>query len=166
MPLPMLRAAAEVVSEWDDPADDECCVFVQAVIERAFALDPAELRVRSMWRIFDVTNPWSPIDAAAAVGVTDVSSKPPHELAPMLGRWHVVQGWRGEPGAKGVTGHTFLWLAATPATGVVLDASNGRSPDQVLRGFRSWADVTAAFRRPGGGVALASLRGPPRIPRT
>jgi hypothetical protein len=152
----MLAAAAEVLAKWDDPTDDECCVFVQAVIERAFKLAPADAKLTGLWRIFDVARPWSPVEAAVLAGVALGSpSLPPAKGSPTVGRWHVCQGWRGVPGAKGVTGHTFLWAEVAPGYGVCLDASDKRPPDRTLAGIRSWASRSAEFV---GGVAIVPLR--------
>jgi hypothetical protein len=150
---PMLTAAIEVCEAWDDPTDDECCVFVQAVVERAYGLPPATGLLLSAWRVFDIEEPWSPAYAAVGAGPA-VRVIQPFEH-PLVGLWHVVQGWRGTPGAPGVTGHTFLWLQVTETHGIRLDASDGRKVRDVLHGFEAWAEYIAQFR---GGVAVAVLR--------
>jgi hypothetical protein len=151
--LPMLSAAAAVLESWDDPTDDECCVFASAVLERAYGF--VKSSNLSAWHLWDVKRPWSPVEAAQQQGITTAAFLPPVSLPPVPGRWHLCQGWRGVPGAPGVTGHTFLWLQVDGTLGLCLDASDKRSPDQTLNGFRTWADRIAEFK---GGVAVAVLR--------
>jgi hypothetical protein len=169
--LPMFEAALDVLAAWDDPTDDECCVFVQAVCERAYKLPPATGELLAAWRIFDIHWPWTPVQAACAAGLCDDAdifeqgippTPPPFSPgSPRAGRWHVVQGWRGTPGAidpatgKLFTGHTFLWLQVNETHGLCLDSSDKRPASNTLNGFRAWSDRVAEFK---GGVAVAVLR--------
>ena len=138
-------------------AQRQCCCYAQAVIERWAMLPPATGSLLAMWRIFpELENPWSPVEAVQAVGLGE------QVAAPIVGRWHLVQGWRtaGDPErvARGETpqgtGHTFLWRASSAEWGRQCDSADPRGPDN---SSRRWADVVAEFR---GGLAIAVLRRP------
>jgi hypothetical protein len=150
-------AAAAVVARHTIPAardtrdpSELCCVaarlwllevYGSAVIDRAPLAD---------WHLWDVRRPWSPVDAAHAVGVAE---GPPRAYGshPGLGVWY-VQIWRGTPGAPGVTGHTLVWLTDGAGDGWQLDSVEGRAYD--LR-VRSWAELVAEAR--GGHQAVRLL---------
>lgn len=151
--MTLLKAAVDVLGEWNDPTDDECCVFAQAVLERAYGLAPAEDDLLALWRVFDIARPWSPVQAALRTGIATLVTMPPDAPALREGRWHLVQGWRGIPGS-GASGHTFLWYHLG-ARGLCLDASDKRRPEDTVNGLRSWADRVAEFK---GGVAVAVLK--------
>jgi hypothetical protein len=152
--LPMFEAALDVLAAWDDPTDDECCVFAADVLAKAYGFDKTP-NIEA-WHLWDIAHPWSPVEAAQHQGIATHSVFPGTLLGiPFPGRWHLVQGWRGTPGAPGVPGHTFLWLQVNETHGLCLDSSDKRPASNTLNGFRPWLDRVAEFK---GGVAVAVLR--------
>lgn len=148
--MTLLDAAALTVPTTDD--ERACCCYAQAVVERWAGLPPATGALLASWRLFAGEPPWSPVQAALASGAAVVAHVPPAAPSLQVGRWHLIQGWRGVPLAPGVTGHTFLWRASSTDRGVQVDSAIPRGPG--IR-YRAWADVRAEFR---GGLAVAVLR--------
>jgi hypothetical protein len=163
-----LRAAAvAALADLHEPSDKDCCCFARLVLRRAYG--DAVIDAVPLWRWHLIresgAGPWEPALAAVAAGITEdmwiaVGAQAMDYTAALVahGRAHLVQGWRGEPFAPGVTGHSFIWLT-TPGTdgyGEVLDSTRDRGPR--LTGLLRWADYVAPFV---GGVAVAALRRPP-----
>jgi hypothetical protein len=142
------RIAARLAPATDTPEEQACCCYHQLVVETWAGLPPATGGLLARWRLFAGQSAWSPIDAVVEVGVGT------RMTAPVLGRWHSVQIWRGTPFAAGVSGHTFLWFQSDGGWGWQLDCVIGRRPDQRAR---AWADVVAEAV---GGLAIAVLRRP------
>lgn len=121
----------------------ECCAFVRLVLVQLFGAETID--TVPMWRwhlnpaglgVGEDLDPFEPVLAAHAAGVTTGND----EL--VVGRWHIVQGWRGTPFAKGVSGHTFLWLAITDRYGIRLDSTS--STKLRIRGAL-WSEQLAEF---------------------
>lgn len=153
--MTLLDTIATLDPEIDTTTEELCCVYAHAVLERWADLPPAAGSLLAAWRVWDVTDPWSPPRAAVLAGVgvpVDV---------PTVGRWHLVQGWRRGPDVDedgkldvGASGHTFLWRASSPTHGLQADSVASRGPAITAR---TWAAVLAEFRV---GVRLAVLRAP------
>jgi hypothetical protein len=150
----LLDAAILTAAEATTDERRACCCYAQATIERWAGLPPATGDLLAAWRIFAGQSPFSPVTIAAIeAGVVEHAGLVPL-MSPEPGRWHLVQGWRGTPLAAGVTGHTFLWRAASTEFGIQVDSVIGAGPRQ---NDRRWADVVAEFK---GGLAVAVLRHP------
>jgi hypothetical protein len=108
-----------------------CCVFTGLTLQAWAGVSPDDpyWGTSSEWwadlNIWDGERPWSPIQAASALG-DEVDE-------PQIGRWHLVQLWKGaEDGTvdAGDRGHQVLMLRLT-TTGLVLVVDSTES-----RGFR------------------------------
>lgn len=143
-----------------DPTDDLCCVYAQAVLAAVYGGDVVGRAPDAQWRIWRGESPWSPVLAARRAGIASASSLPPTPGRPLVvGAVHLCQGWRGTPLAPGVTGHTWLWYAATERTGYRLDSAGApyrTAPGAECR-LTTWAELVAPYV---GGVAVAALRMP------
>ena len=143
-----------------DPNDDLCCVYAQAVLADVYGLGVITRATNAEWRIWKGESPWSPILAAVRAGIASAHSLPPAGGRPLVvGAVHLCQGWRGTPLAPGVTGHTWLWYAATERTGYRLDSAGApyrTAPGAECR-LTTWAELAAPYV---GGVAVAALRLP------
>lgn len=141
------------------PSDHDCCVYARAVLEYAYgseAIRSVPLARWHLWADRPEVGPWEPVLAAVDAGIgTRVE-------VPTVGRWHLVQGWRGSverwplPPSSPTTGHTLLYLAVDEHSGLVVDSTRERGPGADLA---TWADVVRPFR---GGVAVAALERPHR----
>jgi hypothetical protein len=164
-----LRAAAvAALADLNEPSDRDCVVFARLVLRRAYGAEVVDAVPLWRWHLIRESGagPWEPASAAEAAGITEdmwiaVGAQAMDYTAALVahGRAHLVQGWRGEPFAPGVTGHSFIWLT-TPGTdgyGEVLDSTRDRGPR--LTGLLRWADYVGQFR--AGGCAVAALRRPP-----
>jgi hypothetical protein len=143
-----------------DPNDELCCVFAQNVLIDVYGRDVIVRAPDSMWRIWQGENAWSPVLAAKQAGIASALTLPPTAGRPLVvGAVHLCQGWRGQPFAPGVTGHTWLWYAATERTGYRLDSAGApyrTAPGAECR-LTTWAELVAPY---AGGVAVAALRMP------
>lgn len=157
-PATVLRAIERAVGLYErpEPQSDQCCVFARLVLREVYGAATIDRQPVSAWHLWDVARPWSPVEAARAVGISSSASVPPTVAEPIAGSLHICQGWRGTPGAAGVTGHTWLWYATSRTAGVQLDAA--APPYRAAPGVeirpRRWADVVAPYRY---GVAVAAL---------
>jgi hypothetical protein len=143
-----------------DPNDDLCCVYAQAVLSDVYGRHVTARAPDAQWRVWKGESPWSPVLAAQRAGIASASSLPPTPGRPLVvGAVHLCQGWRGTPLASGVTGHTWLWYAATDRTGYRLDSAGApyrTAPGAECR-LTTWAGLVAPY---AGGVAVAALRMP------
>jgi hypothetical protein len=143
--------------------EEQCCVYARLVLAEVYGAAQVDRQPLARWHLWDVADPWSPVAAAAAAGLASAWSTPPAQIELVVGRWHLCQGWRGTPGAAGVTGHTWLWLALTAATGLRIDSAAPAfrpAPGPEARLTR-WAELVAPYR---GGVAVAVLHRPREVP--
>lgn len=159
-----IRAAAVAARDaLARPSDRACCVYARAVLGHAYGLEAINRADVELWHLIRdgrlgpaLVGPWAPVDAACRAGLALVSSIPstPSEL-PLIrpGHWHLMQGWRGVPLARGVTGHTWLWHATTEDDGELLDSTESRGPRHA--GLQRWSELVSTFR---GGIAVAVLR--------
>ncbi|MGA1078479.1 MAG: hypothetical protein ACO3VG_05860 [Nitriliruptoraceae bacterium] len=140
-----------------EPQSDQCCVFARLLLRELYGSAAIDRVPVSEWHLWDVTRPWSPVTAATAAGIARSQTVPPTAPGLVVGTLHQCQGWRGTPGAPGVTGHTWLWWATTPTHGYQIDAAAPpyRTAPGVEVRLRRWADVVAPYRH---GVAVAALR--------
>ncbi len=151
--MTLLDAAARVV----DPLaaeDRPCCVYAHRVLALAYGLPWEDL---TSWHLWDVARPWSPVEAAVRAGVGSCPGLPPAAPITLPDRWHLCQGWRGTPGAPGVTGHTWLWRDLGGGRGLRLDCAEAqwRPAPYHQEAIERWADRVAPYK---GGVAVAVLR--------
>lgn len=161
----ILRAAVAAKAALAVPSDRDCCVFARSVLEHTYSRDIIRAVPIERWHLWPDrpgVGPWEPVLAADDAGITFGEPSLP-TAAPRIvaGRWHLCQGWRGSvarwplpPGSK-TTGHTWLWLAITDETGLVLDSTRSRGPK--VSDLRTWADQASDFV---GGVAAAALKRP------
>lgn len=159
-----VRAAAVAARDaLTRPSDRACCVYARSVLRLAYGADAIDRAPVELWHLIrdgmlgpQIVGPWAPIDAAHRAGIAAVDSLPPSVPLIRPGHWHLCQGWRGEPLARGVTGHTWLWWATTAEDGELLDSTESRGPRH--SGLQRWSELLATFR---GGIAVAVLRRPP-----
>jgi hypothetical protein len=161
-----LRAAAvAALGDMNDPTDADCVCWCRLVLRRAYGAEVVDAVPLWRWHLIRESGagPWEPASAAEAAGITEdmwiaVGAQAMDYTAALdaHGRAHLVQGWRGEPFAPGVTGHTFVFFHIADGYGEVLDSTRDRGPR--LTGLLRWADYVAPFV---GGVAVAALRRPP-----
>lgn len=90
-----------------------CSTFAAALLCAAYPDAPWAAADYRDLQIYDAARPLSPLDAVERVGAGTRTQ------APMLARWHLVQGWR----ASG-SGHAFLALTTGDRTLQVLQASS------------------------------------------
>lgn len=137
-------------------AERACCVYARNVLVRVYgseAIRRVPLERWHLWADRPTVGPWEPVLAAVDAGIGVET------LEPVLGRWHLVQGWRGSverwplPPGSNVSGHTFLWLHAGSA-GLQADSSEDRGTRERVR---EWSQLQAEFR---GGLRLAALHRP------
>jgi hypothetical protein len=152
-------AAVAALADLHQPSDRDCCVWARLVLRRAYGAEVVDAVPLWRWHLVrdSGAGPWEPALAAVAAGVaTDVivstDGLPDAPRGPAL-----VQGWRGEPFAQGVSGHTFLALPIADGWFEILDSTRDRGPR--LLGLQRWSDYVGQFR--AGGVAVAALRRPP-----
>jgi hypothetical protein len=110
----------------DNPTDEQCCVFVRAVLARRFGEPVVGKASVKLWNLWPETgDAWGPVTATVQAGLGSVVD------APVGGAWHVVQVWTGAPFAPGSWGHTFLWYANADAagTGFRFDSAAKRGAD-------------------------------------
>lgn len=144
----LFHAAATVIErDVSQPQDKDCCVFARLVLRRTYPSDMVDSQPIWRWHLWRESGagPWEPVLAAADSGLGVRVN------VPVLGRWHLCQGWRGTPFQDGVTGHTFLYRPETNTTGIVLDSTGIRGPSLY---WSSWKGNENQFR---GGIALAAL---------
>jgi hypothetical protein len=159
IPQTIVRALEVAVALYErpEPASDQCCVFARLVLRELYGAPTIDRQPVSAWHLWEVAHPWSPVEAARAVGIASAISLPPVPGRPLVvGTLHLCQGWRGTPGAAGVTGHTWLYLATSGTAGIQIDAAGAPyrpAPGVEIRP-RRWADVVAPYRY---GVAVAAL---------
>lgn len=167
----VLEAASRVRERLSalDPTDELCCVFARCVLLEAYGERVNAVSI-ARWHVQDRARPWSAVEAAWDAGIAEAIAVPrPDALrpSPPVGRWSLCQGWSGLVGgvvpASGAQGHTFLWYAATAATGLRLDAAVVKPGGRVAPGaearWTTWAELVARY---SSGVALATLRPVPR----
>lgn len=159
-PANLTRVLEQAVRLYErpEPNSDQCCVFARLVLREVYGAAAVDRAPISAWHLWDVARPWSPVEAARTAGITSALSLPPVQGRPLaVGGLHLCQGWRGTPGAPGITGHTWLWWATSASAGVQIDAAAPpyrTAPGVELR-IRRWADVAAPYRH---GIAVAVLR--------
>ena len=163
-PLPRLAsraiAAALELLEKPEANSDQCCVFARLVCRELYGAEAVSRAPVADWHLWDVSRPWSPVEAAAQCGLTLATALPPVGGRPLVaGGLHLCQGWRGVPGAAGVTGHTWLWYAHTAEVGVRIDAAGAqfRAPPGVELRAGRWTTIAAPYAY---GIAVAVLRQP------
>lgn len=148
----------DTVAELDavDPADELCCVFARDWTAKLYGADVVKRAPTALWMLYpldpkipDSGDPWGPVSACFRAGI---ASDDVHDLIP--GRWHRVQGWRGVPFAKGVSGHTIT-VYAGKRHAIVYDSA--KDPRGARVTLVVWADYVAQFT---GGVAIAVLEEP------
>lgn len=130
------------------PVPMSCCTYVERVLGRAYGPTVVAAGGTENWNLWESvlpTDPWSPVTAAALSGVgTRVE-------APVVGAWHVVQGWRTAPSVDG-SGHTFLLYVGLHGACLLADAVSRRAAD--LRHV-ALTELHAEF---GHGLRFARLR--------
>lgn len=155
----MLRSVAEVVENHATLGAVPCCEFVRLVLRELWGAQLVDVVPIWRWNLWTDrgAGPWEPVLAARDAMLTDEVFLPtvggemhPRYLAPQ--RWYVAQGWRGEPLAKGVTGHTFFVRALASRTVAVVDATERREPSA------RFEDYAALCKEFDGGLATARLR--------
>ncbi len=157
-----LRSAATRIASTLTPEDRPCCVYARRILGVAYGLprweDLPEAEV-SAWHLWDVARPWSPVEQAMLAGIADRVELPPTVPYLRRGHWHLCQGWRGTPGAPGVSGHTWLWWSDPEVAGwgMRLDCAEAqhRAAPYHQEAIERWADRVAPYK---GGVAVAVLR--------
>lgn len=158
----ILRAATAAALEVrPGTSDADCCVFVESALRRAYG-SVVDNVPAARWRIIrddpvwgSSVGPWEPVRAALSCGVALSMTLPPDPPRLAVGRWQVLQGWRGTPFAEGVSGHTLLVYGVTETHCLVVDSSARTGPQVPEQGPTSWAALVAGYR---GGVAVAVLR--------
>jgi hypothetical protein len=156
----MLRRAVEQavrLHATPEPQMDQCCVFARLVLRQLYGAAAVDRAPVADWHLWDVARPWSPVEAAQLAGIAVSVSLPPAVATPKPGMLHQCQGWRGTPGAAGVTGHTWLWWAVSETAGLQIDSAAPpfRAAPAIQLRPRMWADVVAPYRF---GVAVAVLK--------
>ena len=151
----MLLAARLTDEAISAPSDRDCCVYAHAVLRRWTGLPlTGDMDLWRIWREPDGSIParrvWGPVSAAVIAGIGE---RRPTDL-PVLGRWHICQGWRNDPlTVPTASGHTWLWRQDdAEGRGVWLQYDATRGP---RLGLATWSAVAAPYRY---GVAVAALR--------
>jgi hypothetical protein len=134
-------------------SDADCCVFVRNVLRLVYGEQRIDAVPLWRWHLWaeEGAGPFEPVIAAVDAGIAMRTT------GPQVGRWAIVQGWRGVPLAPGVTGHTFLWGQLDEAYGLQLDSTRTRGPR--LSTWARWSEIVAPYR---GGLAVGVLERPRR----
>jgi len=109
----------------DNPNDELCCIFVRAVLSRRYGEQVVAKSPVKLWFLWpEAGDPWGPVTAAVQAGIATKVT------APLPGRAHIAQVWRGTPLADGSVGHTFLWYESPDGSGGIrLDSADNRKGD-------------------------------------
>lgn len=150
----LVQAVGQLVEEDPRRGAVPCCEFVRRILRTLYGEEYIDVVPIWRWNLWadKGAGPWEPVVAARDAQVADVVSTPPASPVYSIMRWHVVQGWRGEPLAKGVTGHTFFARPLTNETWAVVDATERREPSMRFEGR---LDLEREY---AGGLAVARLR--------
>ena len=145
--MTILQAAEQALVEMRLASDRDCCVYARRVLVHQYGATVIDQVPIARWHLYAGQSAWEPVLAAADAGIGELVTDP------VVGRWHLCQGWRGQPFAAGVTGHTWLWRAISAERGLQLDSARGRTPRVV--GLLEWREQVTTYR---GGIRLAVLR--------